>query len=325
MTKKRNQESDDEVEEGERVKSGTVSIGRFPDFLYRKPRMNKFSLEKFSRDAPVDITITGIGKRRSGKTEWLKWVLLRGFRQELPWGWTFTKTKHNKQFMLFMPGRYIIPNFSADMLEQIKRRQVKAIELYLKNPDFNPRTFVIWDDYNGYDIIYNQALKDYYMTGRHFKTFNMFFIQYKNQLPPAVRDNTDYLVLWNSDNLMNIEQYWMQFAGKMSKESFFNMFNEFTEKVEHGFIFIDTDVTKDYNDKFFYGKAELVKCGIDTIVGCEQYWRQDMKQLQDIRDGKIEHEYQLLNELSYRRYNQNVGQIPPQIINESKTINSNQN
>lgn len=70
-----------------------------------------------------------------------------------------------------MPAKFVIPEFSADILELIMERQKEAIEIYLNSEEgdpqaLNPRACIFWDDYNGRDITFNDALKDYYYTGR---------------------------------------------------------------------------------------------------------------------------------------------------------------
>lgn len=302
-------------------KVGFFNPDSFPDFIYRKPSLKVFDLQTFVQTMPLNLTITGIGKRKSGKTEFMKYLLTKGYRDELPWGWAFTHTRHNKQMALFMPEKYILSEFKKDTLAAILMRQKIALAEYLKNPLLNPRAFVIWDDYNGYDVIYNQALKDYYMTGRHYHTLNMFFIQYKNQLPPPVLDNTDILCLWNTDNLYNIEEYWLRFAGKMKKEDFFNMFAQVVE-TPHTFLMINTDTTAHYDEKFIMVQPELVKCGMDTILGCEEYWKDSRNQLMKIANGAMQREYDMLNELSKKKYHKQ----PPQKYDvrvASEKINSN--
>jgi len=108
---------------------------------------------------------------RSGKSVFLRWFTYLYLRNFIPWFYCFTHTKHNLFFEGFMAASYVIPVFSADILHKIMTRQETAINIYLsQRPDtpqpFNPRVCVFWDDYNGKDITFNDALKDYYYTGR---------------------------------------------------------------------------------------------------------------------------------------------------------------
>lgn len=122
-------------------------------------------------EIPLNSTFTVYGKRRSGKSVFLRWYVHHALREWIPWYWCFTHTKHNMFFEGFMPAKFVIPEFSADILELIMERQKQAIDHFLKqepnDPNcLNPRACIFWDDYNGKDITFNDALKDYYYTGR---------------------------------------------------------------------------------------------------------------------------------------------------------------
>lgn len=247
-------------------------------------------------EIPLNSTITGFGKRKSGKTEFLKWFI-QFYKQWLPWGWAFTRTSHNKQLGLIMPNKYIFPVFDADVFDEIKSRQVDAINAYLRDPSLNPRAFIIWDDYSGHDVVYNDSLKEYYMTGRHYQTMNFFFGQRFTNAPTPVRDNTDYVILWNTDNSMVIDEYYHEWAGKMDKNEFYAMFTKYCMDIKHGFLFIDNNPQLNYEDRFFYGIADLIKCDGTTIVGCKEYWKGSEKQLKDIVSGRAQQELDLLSKL----------------------------
>lgn len=120
-----------------------------------------------SPELPLFITISIYGKRKSGKSVLLRW-LLTFYRSYLPWIWAFTKTKQNSFYECFIPSKFVIREFSAGELRRIMNSQIAALDEHLRHPDFNPRIGVIWDDYNGNDITYNETLRDYYYTGRHF-------------------------------------------------------------------------------------------------------------------------------------------------------------
>ncbi len=125
---------------------------------------------------PLNSTISIYGRRRSGKSEFTKWCI-QGIKDYIPWWWTFSKTKHNSFWAGVQPDPYIIKEFDADVLTRIKKRQEAAIDAFTSGKLKNPRAGIIWDDYNGKDIRFNDALADYYYTGRHFGTINFFNAQ----------------------------------------------------------------------------------------------------------------------------------------------------
>lgn len=120
---------------------------------------------------PLNSTMSVYGKRRSGKSVFLRWFVDRYIKYYIPWYYCFTHTKHNMFFEGFMPAKFVIPQFSAFVLQTIMDGQALAIKTFLAQPEdhpnpFNPRVCVFWDDYNGKDIVFNDKLKDYYYTGR---------------------------------------------------------------------------------------------------------------------------------------------------------------
>lgn len=253
----------------------------------------------------MNSTMTVFGKRRSGKSVFLRWFSYHALRPFIPYFYAFTYTKHNSFMESFMPSDFIYEDFSPDALKSIMKRQKAGIKIYLDHFEdekykdrINPRVAVFWDDYNGKDVTFNDTLKDYYYTGRHYQTFNIFNAQYVKLTPPAIRSNTDYAVLFNTDFQGNLEEYWKSYAGKMDKYQFYNLMREHTEMVPHGFLVIDNDPNVDYNHKFFAGVAEEIPCDIDNICCCSHAWKSNEKQLIEIANGKMARRLELISQIS---------------------------
>lgn len=123
-------------------------------------------------------------------------------------------------------------------------------------------------------------------------------MQYVKLTPPAVRTNTDLAILFNSDHKDSIKSYQESFAGKLDPILFEMMFRKYCEDVEHGFLAIHNDPNIPASKKYFYGKAEEVPVGRESIVGCAPYWKDNEKQLKDIQDGTIVRKLARLKALS---------------------------
>ena len=132
-------------------------------------------LQEFKPGIDPDIslfsTVSIYGKRKSGKSVFIK-DFLQYYKSFYPWYWVFTLTQLNSFYASFIAENYVIPEFDAEMMEKIMERQAvarKKCEEQIQRGDkeiTNPRAVVIWDDYNGNDVRYNQTLARYYYTGR---------------------------------------------------------------------------------------------------------------------------------------------------------------
>lgn len=241
-------------------------------------------------------TISIYGKRRSGKSVFIKWFC-QAFRHEFPWCYIFTLTQLNSFYSSWMPQKYIIPEFNADMMQRVMHRQSEARKLVEKNPKFNPRLLTIFDDYNGKNIKFNTQLENFYYTGRHYMTMTLFAAQHITLTPPAIRSNTELVILFNTDYADSLEHYWKDFGGKLPKEVFYKIFRE-TAGQENCFLAIDNAPGTPLDKKFFWGKADLLDEGPEYVFGCKEYWIDNQKQLEDIHKGEYKKKFYLSKILS---------------------------
>lgn len=257
--------------------------------------LNEF-IPGINPDIGVFTTVTVYGKRKSGKSVFIKWFL-QFYKHEIPWYWVFTLTQLNSFYESWIAEKFIIPSFNPEALTRIMQRQAKAREMSEHKPGLNPRACVIWDDYNGKDIKYNDTLANYYYTGRHFFTLNIFAAQHITLTPPPIRTNTDLVVLFNTDYADSLEHYWRDFAGKLPKEIFYQLFAEATSE-PNCFLAVNNDPKIPLSEKFFKGKAELLDEGPNWIVGCEEMWKENIKQLNDIYSGEYIRKFELAHQLA---------------------------
>lgn len=304
------EDSDSEDEGGQdfTVESGRESI---PNCLLPESKLPR--LQQFVPGSAPEInlfyTVTFYGKRRTGKSVAVKWFL-QFFKHEIPWYWCFTLTQLNSFYAGFIPEKFIIPDFNGHSMDAIMERQKAARRKFEKNPNFNPRACVIWDDYNGNDITYNKQLANYYYTGRHYFTLNVFCAQHITLTPPAIRSNTDLAILFNTDYADSIEHYNRDWAGKLDKDQFQTMFAMATCK-EHHFLAIDNNPITPLEKKFFTGVALELDEGPDWILGCQEAWRDNQKQLYAIQTGSYSAMAKAARELA-------VHHPPPSMSNKSQ-------
>lgn len=116
--------------------------------------------------------------------------------------------------------------------------------------------------------------------------------------PPGIRSNTDLTIIFNTDHGRSMEEYWMSFAGKMDKHAFFWLLRTYVEKVPHGFLAIVNDPNVPAEEKYFFGLADEEEVGLDTIMGCREFWMGSEKQLEDIMSGKMAEKREKISNLS---------------------------
>ncbi len=219
---------------------------------------------------------------------------MEAVRNYFPWVYVFTKTKINLFYSRMCNDKFIFPNYSNEVLAKIWERQVKAKKMFIENPKVNPMALVVWDDCLGEEVLYNQILNNYYFTSRHAMAMNIMTAQHVQGTPPAIRTNTDYAVLFNTDYGNSVEEEWRDFACKMDKKMFAQMLQVCSE--DHGFLFVDNDPNLPYDQKFYRGRAEIID--YEFVVGCEEYWRGADKQLQQIFSGKMAEAMKLTADLN---------------------------
>jgi len=296
-TKKLQYKEDSDDEEREEGGSAESRLANSPwvkaesvlgTWLSNLPKVNKFVPNQFPK-MKLNATITVYGAGGTGKSFFCRWYL-DGYKDYFPWGWCFTKTKHNDQYQIMMPDRYIIKQFNAELLTKIKERQMKAREIAVKpDSDFNPLAFLIWDDYMGNDIKFSEALYEYYCVRRHFGTFNLYCAQTRTITPPVIRLNTQLAVCFNSDSSSHLEGLAEDFGGKIPKRVFIEWFRSIVEE-PRVFFAIDNNPNTPPDQKYFSGMAEYVPVDVDHVMGSVGYWRHSLKQLQKIHDGSLERE-----------------------------------
>lgn len=68
--------------------------------LASMPPVNEFVPGQFPQ-IKLNSTVTVYGKRGTGKSFFVRWMM-DAYKDYYPWGWCFTKTKHNDQYQVFL-------------------------------------------------------------------------------------------------------------------------------------------------------------------------------------------------------------------------------
>jgi hypothetical protein len=233
-------------------------------------------------EIPTNSTISIYGKRKTGKSFWIRWYMFNN-KELYPWGWVFTNTENNEFFPSFVPKSKILGRYSDYNLNKIIERQNMMESTYLKYGNVNPLAFVIWDDALDERVKYSDTLHKYYFNSRHFFTLNIMSAQHVTGTPAPVRQNTDYAVCFRNTNLKALERLTDDFAHNKDKWEFKRVLDEYT--YDQSFLLINNDPNAEPQERMYYGKAE--ETPIFTL-GCPQYWKDDVEQLEQILRGDYE-------------------------------------
>lgn len=145
-------------------------------------------------DIMDDFTCLIIGRRRSGKSFWMRYALYH-LRHRFPCGVVITGTALNNFWGAMVPKNFI---HHVSKINEVIENVFKRQEFFLKYADLglDPRFFLILDDVlqDVYLIRYSQALSRIFTDGRHYKLFIMVATQDPRGLPPMLRENTDLCV-----------------------------------------------------------------------------------------------------------------------------------
>lgn len=142
----------------------------------------------------LDFTMVAYGKRRTGKTHFLK-ALCFQMRRYFPTVIVFTKTKFNGDLLKIFPDAYIYNDMDESRLSAILDAQRAAVGEVKKTeqPWPNQRLLLVFDDVlsDSKNPRYNEMLRKMFFEGRHFWVSFVITSQDSKGLPPAMKQNTD--------------------------------------------------------------------------------------------------------------------------------------
>lgn len=191
---------------------GTVSTHRNNTY-----KIKELTFESFY----PDFTVALYGKRRSGKTFFLR-QLLWHMRWCFPECVIFTKTKSDREFADLVPDECIIEGLKDDVLYRLIINQYKKLEKFYDGQfgelpyEANINLLVVLDDCLADQFRYNRLIDELFFNGRHLHIMLIITTQDSKGLPPAMKGNVDMAVVWR------------QFQ-KRSKEAMREAFADFFE------------------------------------------------------------------------------------------------
>jgi hypothetical protein len=248
--------------------------------------IKKFDIKKVKHNKIYIL----IGKRNSGKTYLLKYILFH--MQAIPIGIIVSRTEYmNKSYKKFAPAAIFKHEYSDKLLAQFVSRQMDETDRYEEEierygySNINPEAFLIFDDcLDDTKWCTNVDIKFIFYNGRHAKITFFLCMQHPMGIPPSLRTQADYVFIFNDENIDNRQRIYKQYCGMFPS---FAIFNKVMKQLtgDYQCIVVDnTDPTsKTVSEKVFYYKAPQTIVPFKLCTGTPELWENNEKNWQIFR------------------------------------------
>jgi len=222
-------------------------------------KIERFDLNKILPDSVIFC----IGKRRSGKSWLIRELMYILSKRRMPYGNIYSGTEHCSPFFKnFFPKSFIKQDLSDEDLANILHSQQYKVRKYSKAHNIDDgkclqnNMLLVMDDMMSDEDIWKKSknFKRIFVEGRHYNVLFIMSLQYVLGIPPALRENIDYVFLFASDG-SNLKKIWENYAGVVPNFKMFKyIFAKCTEN--HSCMVIDkTSTSTRLDEKIFFYKA----------------------------------------------------------------------
>ena len=208
-----------------------------------------------------DSTVLVLGKRGSGKSWLLRDIMYH--QRHLLKGIVMSGTDFVQSFFSqFIPEILIYSDYQSKRMEELMESQANDI---IKNREQglskNGKTrdnnvFVIIDDLQDMSNVWKRetTIKTIFYNGRHYNIFFLLALQYMKGITPDLRENINYVFLYNQQNIANKKKLFEEFGGVCGS---FKKFDEMLKLCTQDYrcLVINTS-GKTFNETFFHYKAQ---------------------------------------------------------------------
>ncbi len=229
-----------------------------------------------------DKVVVLIGKRNTGKSYLVKDILYH--HKNIPVGQAISGTEAANEFYgSIIPKVFIHEEYTAQIIQNIIKRQKLMVEKLKQNPNMDPRVFLILDDCL-YDNSWtkNTDIRSIFMNGRHYKILFLLTMQYALGIPPNLRTNIDYVFILRENYVSNRKRLYEHYAGMFPTfDMFCQVMDQCTENYEC--LVIDNNAkSNQLVDQVFWYKAPERP---DFKCGAREFWEYSDKNFQRNNDS----------------------------------------
>lgn len=243
--------------------------------------IGQMGLDLFS----IDGTIVVYGKRRSGKTFFVR-MLLFYLRPVYPLVVCFCKTKASAEYGDIIPDDCIIQGYNKEILDSLLAYQKTQKEAYTRGTiDEIEPLLIIMDDCLSDNIKYQDRIDEVFWLGRHLDTCMIIISQDIKGLMPDVTANIDQAVMFKPRAERDKEAIRVKFC------DYFKNNVEFEEIVkpilDQPYHCVMADQSNPYVAEelsLFAGQASEPP---PFVLGCRNLWRGHEQQLHNFGFGHL--------------------------------------
>lgn len=222
------------------------------------------SFENLENCASIAI----LGKRRTGKTTWAKYIL-QFLKHKIQRFVAICGNKENaSEWKRIIHPLYVIPK-NIEYLKRLRDYQDNKVSTFTdENQDIPSKYYIciIIDDC-GCDrsFMHHSIMKDILSNGRHYGITIILLCQYLNQMHAENRDQLDYIGLLHTSNQRNIHKLHEEYVNIVDRRTFKYVLNACTS--EKGMCWIDNTRTPSELSDVLYFKTLNHDIEIDKIGG----------------------------------------------------------
>ena len=172
--------------------------------------MSTIDITEVNFDSIVSCAAIGLlGKRRTGKTTWAKYII-QSLKSRCSRYIVLCGNRDNtSEWKEIIPALFIVTKCTA-YLTKLRDYQDRKCSHYTTNGNEIPAKYIltiIFDDCGSdRSFMHSDIMKDILSNGRHYGMFILILAQYLNQMHCENRDQLDYLGILHTSNNRNVKK-----------------------------------------------------------------------------------------------------------------------
>ena len=226
------------------------------------PTLREWDPRRLQDNVKDGFYLVMAGKRRTGKSTFLKW-LLQWYSDEFSIVWCMTTTKQSGFWQFFVGDKWTFDHWDPWAVMQILKRQRTVVSKFGKDsPEAKKnRVLLILDDVATEKLHDDPIFISLATQGRHFLMSVAILTQYPKVIGPKCRENTDCAFIFYQQTELNKETICNDYISDMRKRDAMCLIDRNTEG--HNVVIAEQQTTHVIADKLFKSTGDKTKMSID--------------------------------------------------------------